>query len=286
MENNKIINFHIYRYHLLPIDHKNKQIELFPYEKEFSYDDIKKKKNDFFKQVLDNIVEVTNNTYPLKLEHHQSDFFLFKIAQKKTTRITKNFQNKIIDNEPYVYIIINNDKDVQKIAISDNVEAFSNPTVVRNILKKLFNKELLKFGLNIEIEQLFDSKGFWEVVNKYNDLITFISFQFVKPNLANISNSLPEVFKDFSDNVNSHESQISIKAPERGKLDNIDKQNEAINGLVNYTSEGAGSIKMKIKGFRKQIDTKENPVILQIRELDMEGSSEQVLKLYQAIVQE
>jgi len=121
-------------------------------------------------------------------------------------------------------------------------------------------------------------------VGKHKKEITYINFEFIKPNLADISKSLPEVFKNFSDNVNSHKSNISIKAPEKGTLENISKKNTEVKGLVDYTSNGAGSIKLKVKNIRKQLNTKENPIILQVRELDIEGPSEQVIKLYQSIV--
>lgn len=281
----KLINFHIYRYHLLPIDTNNKQIDLFKNET-LTFDEIKERKNEFFTKTLENLIESKNNHHPLKLEHNEDGFYLFKLAQKKTTTITQNFENVIIDNEPYVYVIFNNNPSVQKIAISDNFEAFSNPDVVKNILKKVFRRDLEPYGLNIELEQLFDKVEFWEYVGKHKEEITFINFQFIKPNLANISESLPEVFKNFADNTNSHESHITIKAPEKGTLENIDKSNTNIEGLVDYTSNGAGSIKLKVKNIRKQLNTKENPVILQVKELDIEGPAEQVIKLYKTIVEE
>ena len=64
---NKLINFHIYRYHLLPLDSKSKQIELFE-NKSLSYEEIKAKKNEFFGKTLDNLIKSKNNNYPLKLE--------------------------------------------------------------------------------------------------------------------------------------------------------------------------------------------------------------------------
>ncbi len=281
----KLINFHIYRYHLLPIDTNNKQIDLFKNET-LTFDEIKERKNEFFTKTLENLIESKNNHHPLKLEHNEDGFYLFKLAQKKTTTITQNFENVIIDNEPYVYVIFNNNPSVQKIAISDNFEAFSNPDVVKNILKKVFRRDLEPYGLNIELEQLFDKVEFWEYVGKHKEEITYINFQFIKPNLANISESLPEVFKTFADNTNSHESHITIKAPEKGTLENINKSNTNIEGLVDYTSNGAGSIKLKVKNIRKQLNTKENPVILQVKELDIEGPAEQVIKLYKTIVEE
>ena len=133
---------------------------------------------------------------------------------------------------------------------------------------------------------MFDSVNFWEYVGKHKDFITFIDFQFVKPNLAHISKSLPEVFKNFSDDVNSHESHITIKAPDRGTLENIDKTNKNIDGLVDYTSNGAGCIKLKVKNIRKRLNTKECPYVIQIDEIEIEGAAENVFKYYQQIVGE
>ncbi|WP_149304494.1 hypothetical protein [Pareuzebyella sediminis] len=280
----KLINFHIYRYHLLPIETANRQIDLFE-NKKFTIDEIKLRKNEFFGKVLDNLVDSKNNNHPLKFEHYEDDYYLFKLAQKKTTTITQNFENLVIDDEPYVYVIFNNKSDVQKIAISDNTDAFSNPDVVKNILKKVFRKDLEKYGLNIELEALYDKVEFWSYVGKHQNEITYINFEFIKPNLANISSSLPKVFKNFADNTNSHESHITIKAPKKGTLENISKDNEDVKGLVDYTSEGAGSIKLKVKNIRKQLNTKENPVIFQVKELDIEGPAEQVIKLYKTIVE-
>ncbi|WP_321347070.1 hypothetical protein [uncultured Draconibacterium sp.] len=280
----KLINFHLYRYHLLPIETDGRQSKLFS-EPELSLEELKAKKNELFKGALDVLKQLSSN-YPLKLEHHEGDYYLFKLAQKKTTKITQDFQNQVVKNEPYVYVVINNNPKVQKIAISENIEAFSKPDVVCNVLKKSFKRDLAKVGLNIAIEQMFSSINFWKYAKEHRDEITFINFKYIKPNLADISKSLPNVFRRFAENTNSHESHISIKAPNRGILKNIDKKNNDINGLVEYTSEGAGSISMKIRGVAKQKSTKENPLILKIDEIHLEGASDQLLKMYKEIVKE
>lgn len=284
MENKKI-NFHIYRYHLLPLTSKESQLDLFP-EKKLTYNEIKKQKNDFFKEVLNKLKEYKFSSHPLKLHHQEDTFYLYKVANKKTTSITRNFETEIIDNEPYVYVIINNNNYVQKIAISENSDAFSDTDVVKNILNKEFQKHLKKYGLNIEIQQIYDKVNFWQYVEKYKNRITYLNFLFIKPNLADISKSLPKVFKDFSDNINSHKSQMVVQAPEKGVLENVDKSNSAINGLVDYTAEGAGYVKMKVKNMRKTINTNESPINLQIDELEIEGAVDQVLKMYKTIVAE
>lgn len=278
----KQIRFHLFRYHLLPIENTTPQLfDLM----ELTIDEIKARKNEFFQNTLLSLPTSKSNSNPLKIEDHDQSFFLFKIAQKKTTKISKNFQTTTIDNEPFVYIIINNDPAVQKIAISENPEAFSNPDVVKNIIKKVLKSDSNKFGLNVEIERLFKVVSFWDFVSKNKNKITYIHFKFIKPNLAEIAGSLPLVFRNFSENVNSHNSQISIKAPDNGTLENIDKSNSQVNGLVEYASEGGGQITIKAKNIRKSYHTKENAVTLEIDEISIEGASDQVFKAYKTLVE-
>ena len=281
---NKIIKFNIFRYHLLPIDSNPKILELFP-KKKYSFDELKVIKNDILKKILESLEDSDSNTNPLKLEDKDDELFLFKIAQKKQATITHNFKNKIVNNEPYVYVVINNNKDIQKIAISENFDAFSTTTVVKNLLKTILRKELRKFGLNIEIEQIFSSISFWEFIKTYKYKISYLNFEYIKPNMANISGKLPEDFKKLAENVNSHESHLTLKAPENGVLENIDKKNKVISGLVDYSSLGGGNIKVKIKGIRKQKSTSENPGFIEIREIDLEGQADQIIKLYKTIVE-
>lgn len=280
----RLINFRLYRYHLLPLSTDESQTSMFP-TKKMKTSEVKEKKNIFFNTVLSSLVESKNNSNPIRLHFQEDEYFVFKIAQKKTARITKDFKNETVSNEPYSYIIINNDNKVQKIAISENGEAFSNTDVIKNILSKVFKKELEQYQLNIAIEPLFDSKNFWEYVDKYKDELTYINFQYIKPNLASISKSLPADFKKFAENVNSHESHLTIKAPDKGVLENINKKNPIVNGLVEYSSDGGGNIKLKVKKVRKHLNTTDKPVIQQIDELEIEGAAEQVIKLYKTIVE-
>src|SRR5690606_23531784 len=142
---------------------RDKKVELFP-DKSLSYTALKSQKNEILHNILRSLEEIDTNTTPMKLEDRDGEFFLFKIAQKEQTIITHNFKNKQVNNEPYVYVISNNDKNVQKIAISENFDAFSTTPVVKNLLKAILRKELSKHGLNIEVEHIFSSISFWEFI--------------------------------------------------------------------------------------------------------------------------
>lgn len=281
----KALTFHIFRYHLNPSSTDSMQLEMFPEAKK-TPKEIKERKNEFFQYALKDLDYYKDERNPLKLEHQEDGFYLIKFAQKKSTRIVQDFEDFEISNEPFVYIIINNNPEIQKIAISENLDAFTKPSVVKNILQGILNRGLRKYGLGVSIEEMFKKETFWSFVKTHRHQIKLIDFKYIRPNLANISKSLPEDFKDFTDDVNSQESHIIVKAPANGVLENINKDNKNINGLVEYTSEGAGDIKLQIKGVRKRYSTKENPVTIKISEVMLEGSADQVIKVYQTIVSE
>lgn len=283
----KILNFHLYRFHLLPLK-TNTQAYNEYFDEKLTLEELKIKKNEIFKEVLLKLNTTTDkNKNPIQIydKTDNDECFLYKIANKKITTITKNFKHTRTKDEPYVFIIINNNKEIQKIAINENSKAFTNPDSVRNIIKKLLQKDLEKYGINIEIEKLFDKKTFWNYASKYKDQISFINFKIIKPNLANISASLSEDLKKFMNKVNSHESNLKIKAPEKGVLENINQSNPDINGLVDYSSNGGGSVTLKVKGITKSYNTLEKPEIIEIDEMQIEGSPEEVNKVFATIVQ-
>jgi len=278
---NKQITFYMYRYHLLPLSTDTNQLELFP-QKSLSIEELKANKNVYFKRVLESLKNVYSSN-PIKLYDSEEEIYLLKIANKKSTKITKDFESKFFENEPYIYVIVNNDPTEQKILISENIEAFTSHKTVKNILKTLFIKELKFYGLNIEIEQMFNALDFWKLIEKNKRTLTMLNFKFIKPNLANISRTLPEEMKKFSENVNGHETNLIVKAPENGILENINEKNEMVKGLVNYSAEGGGSIKLKLKNIRKLINANEGTVTFTSDEASIEGAPTQVIKIYKTL---
>ncbi|WP_392469337.1 hypothetical protein ACF3OC_12775 [Sphingobacterium cellulitidis] len=284
MIESKTINFCLFRYHLNPIESNSAQLELFDGVK-LSPKLIKEKKNEFFEKVILEKLSLGTASNPMELFDQSGNYFLIKIANPKKTKIVKNFKESVFEHEPYVYVIINNDKNIQKIAISQNSEAFYAVDAAKNVLFKVLNRELKKYGLNVEIEKLFDVRDFWTYVDDHRHEIKKIEFEFIKPNLASISKVIPEAFRKLQEKTNAHKAKVAIEAPDHGVLEEINRSNKEISGMVEYSSEGGGNIKMKIKGLKRIINTEEKPVILQIREIDLEGAPDQLIKIYKEIVE-
>lgn len=275
----RIIKFDIFRFHLLPIS--TKQFSLF--DKDISYEELKDKKNNIFDEIVKDL-QNRENQYPLELFSSEESNYLFRLANPKNTIIYKDFKEIIENTEPYIYIAINTSPDNQKIAISHNAEAFTSTNVSKNNLNKIFSKYLLEHGLSIEFEQLFESNTFWSYAKKYEGRIKTIDFEIIKPNLPKISDTIKNTLKPLIEETNSHKTHLKLEAPREGVLENISSKNEKINGLVSYSSEGGGNISMSIIGLKQKIKTKNMTKNKKIKELQLKGSPDQIIKVWKDIV--
>ncbi|WP_175635085.1 hypothetical protein [Pedobacter ghigonis] len=251
----KRIPFKNYRYHLVPV--KSDQLSIF--NKEITVEQLKEKKNQFFSEILlanKSIRGINTAQLPIEIDYAENDIFIMKLAVERKTTLYKDFKPLDFNNQPFIYIAINNDSEVQKILIEDNQSAFKKTSTVRNILQHAYSTLLAKYELTIHIEPVVDQGSFWDFVGKNQKKIEKLEFEIVKPNLASISKSLTEPLKHLIDVTNSHKTNISLKAPENGVLENINKKNTHLNNLVNYSNEGGGdNIKMKLKGIKKKVST-------------------------------
>lgn len=276
----KTVIFEIYRFHLLPIT--TNQISLFENEI-MTYDELVEKKNQFFDEIVQNL-QNNNQDLPIELYSSEGSSYLFRLANPKTTLIYRDFAEIPEKTEPYIYIIINTDPQVQKIAISRNTEAFSTSSASKNVLDKILNKYLLPYSLSIEFEQMFQSATFWSYVRKYDGRIKSIDFEIIKPNLSKISHTIKDSLKPLIESTNSHKTHLKLDAPKEGVLENINTENKLVDGLVSYSSEGGGNISMKILGVSTRVKTENMTTTKKINEIQIKGSPNQIIKLWKDII--
>lgn len=275
----KTIKFDIFRYHLLPIT--TNQVSLFG--DEMSYEDLVEKKNIIFKDLVEDLQNMKSDL-PLELFSVVDDSFLFRLANLKKTIIYKDF-NEIVENtEPYIYLAINTSPSVQKIGISHNLEAFATTNVSKNAILAIFNKILKRSSLVIEVEQIFEQGKFWDYTRKYEGRIKAMDFEIIKPNMSKISKTIKNTLKPLIENTNSHKTHLSLQAPKEGVLENVNKKNDYLGGLVSYSSEGGGNISIKVVGLKSKIKTKNMAKTKKIKELKLKGSPEQIIKVWRDIV--
>lgn len=212
------------------------------------------------------------------IEKLSNGYLSLRIGIPKTDYIEKeDFSREEILRYPNFMLLINNNPDEQIILIERNYKAISKTNSGIRLFEKTFNKYLDNYQLSIYIQPVYDEKEFWEVVNRYPNLIVKCTFEFIRPNLANISKSLAEDLRNFQIDSNAHKTKLELEAPKKGVLE-INENSKEIIGLVKYSSKGGGDISLKIKGIRKKIRTSSSIKTIEIEEINIENLNEKNIK--------
>ena len=171
-----------------------------------------------------------------------------------------------------------NNQDDQLLIIQERVTAFANTDTVANIILRGTRGVLDKIGLSLQIEPLFDESYFWGLVNQYSNRITWVEFEFVTPNMANISKTLVNTLKNLGKETNAVREQLTLRSDPLSSLD-ITPSNELIQGLVEYTSKGAGDIKLKIKGIRKRFQTSTSRREVHLSGIEVTADAKEIIEI-------
>lgn len=260
----KQIVFDLYRFHLHLIE--SDQIPIFTAE--YTREELLENKNALLYSTIENLYE-NNTDFPIIQFNKNNETLVFGVANKKQLPYYQNFTKHSINSEPFVYIIINTNPESQKIGISRNIDAFSSESVALNVLLRVFNKHLKKFGLKISFEKMYDKKEFWSLLNQYSGKIKMLRFEIIKPNMSSISHSIKDYLKPLIEKTNSQITKVSLEADKGETLDKITSKNEQLSSLVEYTSEGGGNVVLRVNDQTKLIKSSDLSKTLIIPESDL-----------------
>jgi len=275
----KNIEFELFRFQLLPVT-THVTTDLFHEIK--STEDVRKNKNKFFWEIMSEFPEFSHKSLELnqKLILKEDHWIVFKLAAHKSLeRENVDFKKEQIENWPCVTVLINNDPDVQVIAVSKNRKAFSSGSVITNLIQESLSSHLLQYQLSMHVEAIFDKNEFWSIVEQHRGKITNIRFELISPNMASISKSLELDLKQINKDTNSHKTVVELNSPEGATLE-IEKTNKTINSLVDYSSEGGGDISFKIMGYKKRKHTSKSVSSIDIDEITIENISSDKLETF------
>lgn len=268
--------FHMYRFQILPKTQSEleaKQLH-FDFAQPISLDELKARKNEFFIKALRSIQEFEYSRSELI---HQFDAYnhtsIVKLAANRAlNRETKEFELEAIENWPHLLIIINNDPNIQKIAIEHNFRVFQSTRTVSTILQDNINRHLASKNLHVFLEPLFEKNDFWQTIEKHQDDIIEADFELISPNLSNITQTLEVDLKTLHQNTNTQRTNLQLNSDKDSCL-TISKDDPMVNSLVDYSSEGGGNISLKIRGVKKKVHTKNSSKSISIDELKLENAS-------------
>lgn len=269
--------FRAYRYQILPLD-RNETKDLYH---QFSSTEITQRKNEFFAKALQQLPNTRHKRTEIAITTKEDgkNFFTLEIAPSRPlTRETADQRLEKVDNWPHIKAFILNNPEDQLLIIQDRTIAFNNTDTVSNMVLKGTRHQLEKVGLSLYIEPLFNESYFWGLVKQYDNRIQWVEFEFITPNMANISRTLATTLKDLGKQTNAAKEQLTLRADPTSSLD-ISKSNETINGLVDYTSQGTGDIKLKIKGIRKRFQTSNSRREVHLSGVELTADADQITQI-------
>ena len=272
------IPFKIYRYQLLPLDRNNTK-DLF---NNVTSDSIIARKNEYFSEAISSLPthRLSRSQTIVDVQLLQSDFFHLTFAPSRPlTRETAEYKKEQVENWPHIEAYILNSPQEQYLLIQNRPSAFANTDTVAKMIIRGTRLVLESAGLSLKIEPLFNKAFFWDLVKEYKNRITWVEFEFITPNMANISNTLADTLKSLSKDMNAVQEKLALTAEPISSLD-ISPDNATIQGLVDYTSQGGGDITLKIRGMRQKIQTSNSTREVSISGLELTASPAQLRELF------
>lgn len=269
--------FRAYRYQLLPLD-RNETKDLFH---DRTSEEIIAHKNQYFSEALYLLPKINHKRgeIHISIENIGPDFFKIQLAPSRPlTRETHDHRREQVENWPHIEAYILNNPTDQLLIIQDRGTAFANTDTVANIILRGTRGTLDRIGLSLQIEPLFDEAYFWGLINEYSNRITWVEFEFITPNMANISKTLANTLKSLGKETNAVREQLTLRSDPSSSLD-ISQENATIQGLVEYTSQGAGDIKLKIKGIRKRFQTSNSRREVHLSGIEITAGASEIVEI-------
>jgi hypothetical protein len=251
-----------------------------------SVDDLLRRKNEFFANALQAISTFQYSYADLvtKILFMSEDFYLFRVAVNRSLSLEKkDFTVEEVENWPSVLFAIWNTPDKQMIAVQKRLAAFQKPETMAKIIIDSLTQTLLHRQIRVVLEPLFDQKVFWDIISKHEGRVSAIEFEFVTPNMANISASLADDLKTFAKDTNSTKNRYQIEADKDSSL-RIERDNPALVGLVEYSALGGGDIAVRIAKLKKRIHTQKSVKEVEVSELKLQGTPEEIALVLKGIM--
>lgn len=231
---------------------------------------IMENKNQFLEEVLTSDLFIhRSKSLPLNLKFTDDELKVFQIANRKAISIEHRFKKEWQENQPSCWVLIYNNAEVQRIAIEQKTEAFSDTKVVASIMAKAFNSKLKMYNLSIRISKEYFVQEFWRLANEHVEEISKLRFEFCYPNLPRVTRNLDSALENISRLVDSNHSAIEFNAGDEGPLRNITEKNTTIKKLATAAAQGGTPIKLRIKGFRKYFETGNNAKTVEFKEAEL-----------------
>ena len=267
----------LYTYQFAPLSNESKNL----FESLPTTIERMEKKQDYLQSILSDKLfkfkSVRDGIFEHQIRYESNGIVILKLANNKHLSLEENFKKKKHNYSPSCFIIIDNRKDIQHIAIEDDVTAFSSTDVVKNILEHSLRKALKAYGLTLSIKKEYQETEFWQLIDQYPKGASMVRFHFSYPNLPRVCDSINELISNQSKLTNSKETTFELKSSNTEQL-YLSNENEQLNGLIDASAKSGNIITLKIKNIRKHIRTGKTTKSIEIEDLELQMQNDDLFK--------
>lgn len=212
------------------------------------------KKNELLEDILKANLEFTKGKKEKILKSLYTSlgesYHHFRIANKKVTKIEKDFKQSEIENEPSANVFIYTASSEQRILIESDKTSFNDSKAVANIIETALNRKFAKYRLALSITAEIEESEFWSLVNMYEGRITCIEFDFLYPNLPKSHTTITEELKEAFESIGAPKGSLQFQAEKNDTLKNINEDNEQIKNLNQAVSLQGQPVTIKVKNLK------------------------------------
>jgi hypothetical protein len=248
------------------------------FDNQLSREQMMEKRNSYFNEIFYQKLSFFHrrNKLNYKIEYQSDDFILLRLANKRVVHIEREFHRESFESEPSCLVAIYNTPESQYLLVESDKTSFGTSFTVIRVLERAFERELEKLNFQIKIHPKYEEKEFWKLLDKYPYQIEGLKFEFEYPNLPRVNQYLSDELRTASKSLNSGKTKIEFGASNNNILDNLVEENDELNSLVKTSAEGAGPVKIKVKGLRRWESTDNKVKSFEFESLEVEAPEDRV----------
>ena len=265
--------FSLYRYQILPLDTRPSLL--------YNLQDLIDRKNQYFMEALLSLKISGKNgnrrRYRYELVCRINNFVMMITSRQKNVKVIREDHTPAdVDSFPFSYIIFDNEKEYQFVAVQESPELHAR-TIVKKLEKSLQEKLKARY-LTVKFSPVYKESDFWVFARENEGKIISLSFSLITPNMSNISSMLSEDLKRTAKVTAAIETNLRLKSDSSSSL-NLQPDNDELNGLVNYAAEGGGEIRAKVRDSTLSFQSNDYQAVMEIGEMEFEGDLSSLVKL-------